>query len=303
MTQQVFKPLIDQKRKMVSTPLKARLESIISTSGEASEKLYQFWRHFNEIDMIMFPPVAAQNEDESIKLDVWRLGAEEATLLELKDGKPKLAGAMLGAFGAFLKEEWRLNDILWGRLDAAEVLIKQLMAFDEHRSVPADQEEIKKAIAEAQEAIWKDFWQGLSAKRRNLFTLMYRNASDHTPVKDVIASRNANFKIGYEENLQHLATAFNHIPEFVNPTVPENQGPSRPETPSAGVQLERVWRNLWRGLFLVGVLGVLILIQAYRSQPLATLAGVIGGMLMIPLLIAGLWRLLRLYTGWRSQHP
>src|ERR1043165_4697108 len=39
----------------------------------------------------------------------------------------KLAGTRLGNFGAFLDATWRRSDILWGRLDAAEILIQQLL--------------------------------------------------------------------------------------------------------------------------------------------------------------------------------
>lgn len=38
----------------------------------------------------------------------------------------RLAGEVLGHFGGFLEERWRENDILWGRLDAADVLVGAL---------------------------------------------------------------------------------------------------------------------------------------------------------------------------------
>jgi predicted acylesterase/phospholipase RssA len=44
-------------------------------------------------------------------------------------GKPaseKLAGDALGHFGGFLKESWRRNDLLWGRLDAAEMICRMI---------------------------------------------------------------------------------------------------------------------------------------------------------------------------------
>ncbi len=39
----------------------------------------------------------------------------------------KLAGASLGHFGGFLDAGWRENDIMWGRLDGAEVLIRAVL--------------------------------------------------------------------------------------------------------------------------------------------------------------------------------
>lgn len=44
-----------------------------------------------------------------------------------KAPEAKLAGDMLGHFSGFLKQGWRENDLLWGRLDAAEVICRMLM--------------------------------------------------------------------------------------------------------------------------------------------------------------------------------
>jgi len=40
----------------------------------------------------------------------------------------KLAGDTAGHFGGFLDEGWRKNDILWGRLDASEILMRAILA-------------------------------------------------------------------------------------------------------------------------------------------------------------------------------
>ncbi len=40
----------------------------------------------------------------------------------------KLAGDTAGHFGGFLDQGWRENDLLWGRLDAAEILVDAIMA-------------------------------------------------------------------------------------------------------------------------------------------------------------------------------
>jgi len=51
--------------------------------------------------------------------DTWRI---------VDDSKrgPKLAGSQIHHFGGFFSADWRRNDILWGRLDAAERLISAL---------------------------------------------------------------------------------------------------------------------------------------------------------------------------------
>jgi hypothetical protein len=54
-----------------------------------------------------------------------------------EDGKPtgplRLAGVSLGHFGGFLDRAWRRNDMLWGRLDAAERLIAVLVPHEDVR--------------------------------------------------------------------------------------------------------------------------------------------------------------------------
>ena len=42
--------------------------------------------------------------------------------------KNKLAGDTLGHFGGFLDREWRENNLLWGRLDGAEILLRAILA-------------------------------------------------------------------------------------------------------------------------------------------------------------------------------
>jgi hypothetical protein len=44
------------------------------------------------------------------------------------DWEDKLAGDSVGHFGGFLDRAWRENDLMWGRLDAAETLMRALLA-------------------------------------------------------------------------------------------------------------------------------------------------------------------------------
>lgn len=46
-------------------------------------------------------------------------------------GSAKLKGNALAHFSAFLKAEWRENDYLWGRLDAAELILRMLHQPDD----------------------------------------------------------------------------------------------------------------------------------------------------------------------------
>ncbi|MDR7522829.1 MAG: patatin-like protein [Armatimonadota bacterium] len=51
----------------------------------------------------------------------------QAALYVRKPPEDKLSGDVLGHFGGFLSRRWRANDILWGRLDASEVIMRVLL--------------------------------------------------------------------------------------------------------------------------------------------------------------------------------
>jgi hypothetical protein len=58
-------------------------------------------------------------------VDVVRVSPLDATALRgPHSALPKLAGTALAHFGAFLDERWRRNDIMWGRLDGVERLVR-----------------------------------------------------------------------------------------------------------------------------------------------------------------------------------
>ncbi len=57
----------------------------------------------------------------------------------------KLAGTKLGHFGAFLDRRWRLNDIMWGRLDGAERIIQVLLPMTDPATVTVRDELIELA--------------------------------------------------------------------------------------------------------------------------------------------------------------
>lgn len=48
----------------------------------------------------------------------------------------KLAGVELANFSAFLREEWRANDWMWGRMDAVPTLVELTVTADSLRTIP-----------------------------------------------------------------------------------------------------------------------------------------------------------------------
>ena len=81
---------------------------------------FPFW------DILVFPVQALQDVNERDHVEVVRVSPYDATLIE-PDGSEKLKGTALGHFAAFFKREFRENDYLWGRLDAAERLVGLLL--------------------------------------------------------------------------------------------------------------------------------------------------------------------------------
>jgi len=62
--------------------------------------------------------------------EVFRISPRDATSIVDENApmekRRKLAGTALFHFGAFLNREWRRNDLMWGRLDAAERIIRSI---------------------------------------------------------------------------------------------------------------------------------------------------------------------------------
>ncbi|MFN2508870.1 MAG: patatin-like protein [Chthoniobacterales bacterium] len=101
-------------------------------SGEertAREVLWRIHRHFHYYDMAIFPVQYGAGSAETPHVDILRVSPGDAkNLCENQKGRRKLAGTEFFSFGAFFAEVWRKNDMLWGRLDGAEILVRNLLA-------------------------------------------------------------------------------------------------------------------------------------------------------------------------------
>lgn len=87
---------------------------------------------FDQWDMALYPVREANGVGEQDIVGIARMSPRDAWLLA-PEGSPsevksfyehKLKGTAYGHFGAFLEAAWRQNDYLWGRLDAAERLVR-----------------------------------------------------------------------------------------------------------------------------------------------------------------------------------
>jgi Protein of unknown function (DUF3376) len=97
-----------------------------------------FYDKFALFDVALFPLMYDTDVGTPELISVIRVSPDDATrLLNQADhpGSPKLAGVSLGHFGAFLDRSFRTNDVLWGRLDGAERLIRSLLPTDAHEGM------------------------------------------------------------------------------------------------------------------------------------------------------------------------
>jgi hypothetical protein len=136
-------------------------------------------------DMVSFPALAVGTDIgyELTTVDVHRVSPEDATSIVDErgpDGRKKLAGEALGHFGAFFGEDFRRNDILWGRLDGAERLITVLLPDGDK---DAEKETLRNdLIKKAHIAILKEELKELDAQAINeVLTLAWEKKASMLP--------------------------------------------------------------------------------------------------------------------------
>jgi len=120
----------------------------------ARAALWHFYRYFDDYDMVAFPILYSTEAGEQDTVEVVRISPEDAKSLVGRDGndrRRKLAGTVLFNFGAFLDRVWRANDLLWGRLDAAERVICSMLPD------PRDREIRDELVEQANRAILEEY--------------------------------------------------------------------------------------------------------------------------------------------------
>jgi len=117
------------------------------------ETIWYYYIYFEDFDQVSYPILysTAVGEEADV-IDVFRVSPVDATsLIDESDPQKKvhkLAGTTLGNFGAFFERKFRINDIMWGRLDGAERIIAALL--------PSDPELRKELTEEAHREIIKE---------------------------------------------------------------------------------------------------------------------------------------------------
>jgi patatin-related protein len=169
----------------IETVLSSQAEMRLSNDGaergvETAVELVDFFEtNFEQFDTALFPLLYDTDVGTPELIGIIRVSPEDATALydQSEPGRlEKLAGASLAHFGAFLDRSFRTNDILWGRLDGAERIIRALLGTDQNNAELA-----RNLIDEAQVVIIQEF---LSDRQQELAGLIYEVAKSLDPEPD-----------------------------------------------------------------------------------------------------------------------
>jgi predicted acylesterase/phospholipase RssA len=111
--------------------------------SDVSERFTKVFRWFELWDAQLLTIAEVSGADARDEIHFARISPADAEYIE-KPAKEKLAGDALGHFGGFLKKSWRCNDLLWGRLDAAEVICRMIAGpADDGAPAPLPQSQIR----------------------------------------------------------------------------------------------------------------------------------------------------------------
>ncbi|RAP78520.1 DUF3376 domain-containing protein [Paenibacillus montanisoli] len=93
---------------------------VVSEIGDLKKAM----RGFLSLDVFLFP-LSIGREGELSRIELLRISASDTKTIEM-NGNDKLVGNDLGAFASFLNRKWRVSDMMWGRMDTADILIEHL---------------------------------------------------------------------------------------------------------------------------------------------------------------------------------
>lgn len=126
----------------------------------------------SDVDRVRYVLASFSDLDGKRRVDLIRISPNDTSntdLIGVAKAPPgltpaafKLAGEELGHFSGFLEERWRRNDFIWGRLDAAEILLRTLKTYA-HREAAAlgitpafDEDVYRRTLSEVQTAILEE---------------------------------------------------------------------------------------------------------------------------------------------------
>lgn len=96
----------------------------LTASRDRDPRFEDEYQAFDYRDMVSLAFLEGSDVSEHAEAEIYRISPADGIPRPLTK---KLAGYAVQAFGAFLKLEWRQNDILWGRLDACERIVSAVL--------------------------------------------------------------------------------------------------------------------------------------------------------------------------------
>lgn len=103
------------------------VDSALVAAGYSQHARFQLMSDSFELrDAFLFPMSHGEGLGERDYVDLVPVSPAVGTYIRVPH-RNKLAGELLFHFGGFFRKEWRQNDIMWGRLDAAEVIVDFLL--------------------------------------------------------------------------------------------------------------------------------------------------------------------------------
>jgi hypothetical protein len=166
----------EELRKMLLGRLEAVFEELKKAFDSPVGRIAaRFYYCFDLFDSIQYPMAFNTDIGEPDIVQIVRVCPEDATALgpdDVQQRRAKLKGLVAAHFGAFLDQDWRENDLLWGRLDAAERVITSLLPWTDENVLRVRNQ----LIDEAQYEILMDF----KAQKR-LLDMAWRQVEDCGP--------------------------------------------------------------------------------------------------------------------------
>ncbi len=96
----------------------------VSVTPEQKQRLEQF----AHIDLAIYPSELSAGLYELDEVEIVRISPGDAKLPPNLGAADKITGDMLGHFSAFLRRDWRTNDIAWGHSDGLCQIIQALLS-------------------------------------------------------------------------------------------------------------------------------------------------------------------------------
>lgn len=152
-----------------ATVMRCRAALERAAADPAVLRAFVAFETFRRYDACSLVVEAAGDLTGKRRVDVVRVSPRDADNLSLigRAAPPadraadKLAGEVLGHFGGFLDRGWRRNDYIWGRLDAAEILLRAIAATPPAPPAPA----LAALIADARREILVEEHRAYNAER------------------------------------------------------------------------------------------------------------------------------------------